>query len=243
MNHVFMDFENVHKVDFTLIGAKSVSFTLMVGEKQTKLDTGLVEKLMEHSSSVRLVKLKSSAKNSLDFALAYYLGRAVLADPTAYFHVIAKDTGYDPLIEHLCERHFNVRRHVSCAELTFSWPGKALSVSAAPATKAVAKKAAKKAVAKKVVAKKTAKKAPSTKTTAKKVTTAATPLETWLERVEANLRKYPKDRPGRKKTLLSKVGQLIGKKADDPHVQSVIDGLQNAGHLSFGINDVPSYHL
>ena len=71
MNHVFVDFENVHHVDLTLIGAKSVSFTLMVGAKQTKLDSDVsVEKLMAHSASVQLVKLKSSGKNALDFALA-----------------------------------------------------------------------------------------------------------------------------------------------------------------------------
>ncbi len=27
MNHVFVDFENVHQVDLSLIGAKSVSFS------------------------------------------------------------------------------------------------------------------------------------------------------------------------------------------------------------------------
>ncbi len=50
MNHVFVDFENVHQVDLTLIGAKAVSFTLMAGPKQTKLDSDLVEKLMAHSA-------------------------------------------------------------------------------------------------------------------------------------------------------------------------------------------------
>jgi hypothetical protein len=28
---VFVDFENVHKVDLTVIGSKAVSFTLLVG--------------------------------------------------------------------------------------------------------------------------------------------------------------------------------------------------------------------
>ena len=162
MNHVFVDFENVHQVDLTLIGAKAVSFTLMVGAKQTKLDTDLVEMLMSHSSAVQLVKLKSSGKNALDFALAYYLGCAALADPTAYFHIISKDGGFDPLIEHLRARHIHVYRHVSCAELTFTWPGKKIPVSEPIVVKTVAKKAVKKVAAKKAakkVAKKVAKKA------------------------------------------------------------------------------------
>lgn len=110
MNHVFMDFENVHQIDLSLIGAKSVSFTLMVGPQQGTLDASLEERLMEHSASVRLVKLKSKAKNALDFALAYYLGRSALADHTAYFHIISKDAGYDPLIGHLRDQHINARR-------------------------------------------------------------------------------------------------------------------------------------
>ena len=48
MNHVFVDFENVHEVDAALIGTKAVSFTLLLGARQTKLDVGLVEKMMKH---------------------------------------------------------------------------------------------------------------------------------------------------------------------------------------------------
>jgi hypothetical protein len=136
MNHVFVDFENVHQVDLSLIGAKAVSFTLMVGAKQTKLDSDLVERLLAHSATVQLVKLKGSGKNALDFALAYYLGRAALADPTGYFHVVSKDGGFDPLLEHLRDRHIHVYRHASCAELTFSWPGKKAAGGEATAKKA-----------------------------------------------------------------------------------------------------------
>ena len=209
-----------------MIGAKAVSFTLMVGAKQTKLDTELVEKLMGHSSSVRLVGLKSSGKNALDFALAYYLGRAALADPAAYFHIIAKDGGYDPLIEHLRDRHINVRRHVSCAELTFSWPGKAVAVSEPAAKKATTKKAVKKTAAKKAAkkaaVKKEASKKTATKKTAKKKQAKELSLDEMLERVRENL-KNPKSRPGRRKTLAAKVGQLINKPADGGKVGKVIE--------------------
>ena len=120
MNHVFVDFENVPKVDLALIGAASVSFTLLLGARQTKLDAALVEKLMEHAASVQLIRLTSSGKNALDFALAYYVGRAVMADPTAYVHIISKDTGFEPLIKHLRSRHIHVRRHDNFSTLTFS---------------------------------------------------------------------------------------------------------------------------
>src|ERR1017187_4517049 len=111
MNHVFVDYENVHEVDPALIGAKSVSLTLLLGARQTKLDASLVEKLMEHAASVQLVRLTSSGKNALDFALAYYVGRAVLANPTGHFHIVSKDTGFEPLIKPLRSRHIHAARH------------------------------------------------------------------------------------------------------------------------------------
>lgn len=233
MNHVFIDFENVHQVDLTLIGAKSVSFTLMVGPKQTKLDSDLVEKLMAHSASVQLVKLKSSGKNALDFALAYYLGRAALADPTGYFHIVSKDGGFDPLIEHLRSRHIHVYRHVSCADLTFTWSGKKAPVSEPIVEKTVAKKVVAKKVATKTVAKKAAKKA------AGKVDFGAT----WMERVLKDFKEHPVAQPKKRKALIAKIANLIKKTVDGPEVQAVIARMVKAGKLKFDEKDVPEYHL
>jgi len=111
MNQVFVDFENVQDVDLSVIGSKGMSFTFLLGANQTKLKTDLVEKLIEHAAAIQMVRLSSSGKNALDFALAYYLGRAVLADPGAHFHVISKDTGFDSLIGHLKSRNIRARRH------------------------------------------------------------------------------------------------------------------------------------
>ena len=125
MNHVFVDFENVHQVDFSLIRSKTVTLTLLIGARQIKVDTDLVEQLMTHASSVQLVRLTTQGKNALDFTLSYYLGCAVTADPTAYFHIVSKDKGFDPLVEHLRSRHINARRHNDFSTLTFSAPAKA----------------------------------------------------------------------------------------------------------------------
>jgi hypothetical protein len=119
VNYVFVDYENVHEVDHTLIGSKTVHLTLLVGARQSRLDAALVEKVLEHAASVQLVRLNSCGKNAVDFALAYYLGKAAQADPTAYFHIISKDSGFDPLIEHLGGRRIRVRRHEDYAALTF----------------------------------------------------------------------------------------------------------------------------
>lgn len=46
INHVFVDFENVPKVDLTILGSKAANFTLLLGPRQTKLDVALVEKIL-----------------------------------------------------------------------------------------------------------------------------------------------------------------------------------------------------
>jgi len=132
LNYVFVDFENVHQIDVSVIGTKSVNFTLLLGAKQTKIDAGLVEKLMAHAASVQLIRLASSGKNALDFTLAYYVGRAVSADPAAYIHIVSKDTGFDPLVEHLRSRHIHAHRHDSFATLTFSGTAKASTLPSKP---------------------------------------------------------------------------------------------------------------
>ena len=83
---------------------------------------------MEHAATVQLVRLTTSGKNALDFALAYYVGRAVMADPTGHFHIVSKDTGFDPLIEHLRSRHIHAHRHNDFTALTFAESAKSPSV-------------------------------------------------------------------------------------------------------------------
>jgi PIN domain len=117
-----VDCENVHEMDPAVIGQKSITVTLIVGAKQTKLDLGVLEKMMASAASVHVVRLTSNRKSALNLALFYYLGCAVLADPTGYFHLISKDKGFDPLIEHLRSRHVSVRRHDDFTTLTFSGP-------------------------------------------------------------------------------------------------------------------------
>jgi hypothetical protein len=76
-------------------------------------------------TTVQLVRLTTSGKNALDFALAYYLGRAVMSNPPGHFHIVSGDTGFDPLIEHLRSRHIRADRHDDCVPLTTPAPASA----------------------------------------------------------------------------------------------------------------------
>lgn len=217
VNHVFVDFENVHTVDLTVIGSKAVSFTLLVGARQTKLDVSLVEKLFEHAVSVQVVRLTSPGNNALDFTLAYYVGRAVAADPTGYFHIISKDAGYDPLIAHLRSRHISAYRHESFATLTFAIPAKP-AASAPPATTRKAKPQ------------------PQSKS-------APDSLTQWEVRVLEHFRRPSATRPRTQKTLVSFLTAYLGHKITEAEALSLVESLGQAGHLFIDDKGKVTYHL
>jgi hypothetical protein len=52
-------------------------------------------------TNAEYVLLESGGANALDFHIAYYIGVLSAQDPAARFHIISKDTGFDPLIRHL----------------------------------------------------------------------------------------------------------------------------------------------
>jgi len=216
VNHVFVDFENVHKVDLAVIGSKSVSFTLLVGPRQTKLDASLVEKLFEHAVSVQLVRLTSAGRNALDFTLAYYVGRAVAADPTGHFYIISKDTGYDALIAHLRSRNISAERHDNFEALPFvdSAPPEAPATAHAGKTKPQ----------------------PQSKS-------MPDSLDEWENRVLHHFCKPSATRPRTQKTLVRFLVAYLGHKITEADAMSLVETLSQAGHLVIGDKGKVTYHL
>ena len=216
-NHIFVDFENVHEVDLAIIGSKAVHLTLLLGSRQTKLDAALVEKLIQHADTVELIRLKSSGRNALDFSLAYYLGRAVLADPGGYFHIVSKDAGYEPLIEHLRSKHVCAHRHDDFTKLTFSGPAKPRT----PTSPAVASES----------------KFPS------KPKAQPPIVDEWETRVLEHFRKASAQRPRNHKKLVSFLVAFFGQKISEGVAMDRIEKLGQAGHLGIDGKGIVTYHL
>jgi hypothetical protein len=118
-HHIFIDFENVPSIDLGGLRDSPVKITLLLGEKQKRLETTLVEQLLHHAANVQFVRLLSSGKNALDFTLAYYVGRAAATDANVHFHIISRDKGFDPLIEHLRQGQVKATRHDAFENLPF----------------------------------------------------------------------------------------------------------------------------
>jgi hypothetical protein len=213
LNHVFVDYENVQAIDLSVLRSKGVTFTLLVGPQKKNLDLELVEQLFAHAASVELVRLASSGKNALDFTLAYYIGRAVAADPKGFFHIISKDAGYDPMIKHLQSRHLRVRRHDDFSKLTFSDAG----LKAPVGLKAVVASPA----------------APQTTTTA---------TGDWMTLVE-HLRKQGKNRPKKRKSLVSHLTNHLRKQSTAAEVETLVEEFTNAGHIAIDGTGAVTYSL
>lgn len=116
-NYVLIDFENVQPKHLDRLKDGAFTVLVFVGPQQTKIPIEMASALQPLGSGVEYVKLEKAGKNALDFHIAYYLGVLSHQDPTAHFHVISKDTGFDPLIQHLKGKKTTVKRYAAIAEM------------------------------------------------------------------------------------------------------------------------------
>lgn len=100
-NHVLIDYENVQPAVADALERPIFKVWVFVGAQQSRVRFDLVELLQRKGDAVRVVKMRTTGRNALDFHMSYYLGALVKEYPGDYFHLIARDTGMDPLIEHL----------------------------------------------------------------------------------------------------------------------------------------------
>lgn len=107
---VFVDFENVPSVDLALVDGKPVHVTLLIGEKQKRLELALVRQIHQHAAQVSLIEVGASGRNALDLVLAAHLGRAMFEYPDAEFTIISRDHDFDPLVAHFSANRMRVVR-------------------------------------------------------------------------------------------------------------------------------------
>ena len=119
MHFVFVDYENVQEVDLGLVAGKPVHVTLLIGKNQKKIDLSLVQQIRRLAAQVELVEVGASGRNALDLTLAYYLGQAVLQNPSARFCIVSGDMDFEPMIAHLSGQGIKVVRCDSFAALPF----------------------------------------------------------------------------------------------------------------------------
>jgi PIN domain len=116
-NYVLIDFENVHVKSLDLLKGEHFSVMVFLGPKNTKLPVDLVVAMQAFGERAEYVVLQAPGANALDFHVAFHLGQLVAANPTGFFHIISKDTGFDPLVQHLKTRKVLAARSPSIEEM------------------------------------------------------------------------------------------------------------------------------
>ena len=100
-NYVLIDYENVQPATLNALEKEHFKVIVFVGATQTKINFDIATSLQRLGANASYVKISSNGSNALDFHIAFYIGQIAATDPSAYFHIISKDTGFDPLIAHL----------------------------------------------------------------------------------------------------------------------------------------------
>jgi hypothetical protein len=109
-HYVLIDYQNVQPTDLSALNSERVRVVVFVGEERSTLRTDFVLALQKFGPRGEIIRLTRQGPNALDFHIAFYLGRLVEQAPTARFHVVSKDQGFDPLLQHLKQRGIHAQR-------------------------------------------------------------------------------------------------------------------------------------
>jgi hypothetical protein len=116
-NIVLIDFESVQPASLAALAPEHFQVKVFVGATQSKLPFDLVTAMQQMGDRAEYIKIAGVGRNALDFHIAYYIGRISPKEPEAFFHIISKDTGFDPLIQHLKDNRIFCGRWQSLEEI------------------------------------------------------------------------------------------------------------------------------
>jgi hypothetical protein len=117
-NYILIDYENVQPKSLaSLKSDQPFKVCLFVGASQSKLSFEVAEAMQALGENARYIKIAGNGPNALDFHIAYYIGCLAASDANCFFHIISKDTGFDPLIAHLKTQKIFACRSRDVAEI------------------------------------------------------------------------------------------------------------------------------
>jgi hypothetical protein len=116
-NFVLIDSENVKPEYIEKLKHDHFRVVVFVGANLKRLDFPIVNAVQSLGANGSYVQISSHGPSALDFHIAYYIGKLSAANPDAYFHIISKDKGFDPLIKHLKDQKIFCSRWASVLEI------------------------------------------------------------------------------------------------------------------------------
>lgn len=116
-NYLLIDYENVQPSSLAGLEAEHFRVLIFIGASQSKLTFEIAAAVQKLGPRAEYVKIAGNGSNALDFHIAFHIGHLAAQDPTGFFHIISKDSGFDPLIQHLRERKVLVSRWKDVSEI------------------------------------------------------------------------------------------------------------------------------
>lgn len=116
-NFILIDYENIQPKNIEILKRHPFKIFVFVGENQNRIPFETANAIQEFGSDARYIKISGNGQNSLDFHIAFYIGQLSIQYPEGYFHIISKDTGFDPLVKHLRGRKVKANRINDLAEI------------------------------------------------------------------------------------------------------------------------------
>ena len=98
---ILVDWENVQPELLPALNLEGTRVLVFIGPHQTKLPFAMVQAVQKLGERAQYVQVSKQGNDALDMHIAFYIGKLAVELPDAYFHVIAKDRDYDPLVAHL----------------------------------------------------------------------------------------------------------------------------------------------
>lgn len=121
-NFVLVDFENVQPKDIGLLKNGPFKVKVFLGPNQSKIPVSLATALQSLGENAEYIVLETAGNNALDFHIAYYIGVLSTVEPTAFFHIISKDSGFDPLLKYLKGKKIFAQRSTCIADIPYFKP-------------------------------------------------------------------------------------------------------------------------
>ncbi|MHB0959628.1 MAG: PIN domain-containing protein [Pirellulaceae bacterium] len=116
-NVVLIDFESVQPDSIEALNHDHFQVVLFCGANQTKISFEIAATLQKLGPRAQYIKISGVGPNALDFHIAYYIGRLAAEEPSALFHIVSRDKGFDPLIQHLKAQKVRAIRSKSIADI------------------------------------------------------------------------------------------------------------------------------
>jgi len=236
---VLIDFENVQPKNMGLLKGGAFKIKVFLGASQAKVSLEMAQALQTFGNDAEYIQISGNGSNALDFHIAYYIGRLAVEHPDACFHIISKDTGFDPLVKHLKAQGIECKRSATISDI----PHIKTNISAhTPSANTVTTKARPAKPVAKAPTKPAAK--PTPKPPVKASSTAAGPPK--ADRIRAvidNLSKRGAAKPRALKTLRSSIRATLKPPITNEELDLIVAALVNMGRINISGDEKVTYLL